>query len=204
MLRIGVLSVIYLIIVRELTSSRITNTDDIIRFPSEQDCVTTNRIIANVKDCAENNQTYCTKTDNYPTRIVQQLLDRQPHKYDDVFGSDMMTEIETRFDPNQDEVELCETYEDVIFPIIGTNSMGVDRFIINTPEKKQGVRISMCGNAGIECNILNKIVANDYVTTCKQQFVYRELVALGDNNQIIKDKFEFPACCSCALYKIKN
>ncbi|XP_031629575.1 uncharacterized protein LOC116344877 isoform X2 [Contarinia nasturtii] len=105
---------------------------------------------------------------------------------------------------NYEEITLCETYEDIIYPTIGKTSAGVDMLIVNTPEHRQGIRISMCQNIGQPCNNLNNFVPSGYVTACKQQYTYRELVSLGANNQIIKDKFEFPSSCSCALYRIRN
>ncbi|XP_031629578.1 uncharacterized protein LOC116344877 isoform X4 [Contarinia nasturtii] len=38
---------------------------------------------------------------------------------------------------NYEEITLCETYEDIIYPTIGKTSAGVDMLIVNTPEHRQ-------------------------------------------------------------------
>lgn len=39
--------------------------------------------------------------------------------------------------------------------------------------------------------------AEGYITTCKQKYIYRELSALSDNGEIVRDYFRFPASCCC-------
>lgn len=39
--------------------------------------------------------------------------------------------------------------------------------------------------------------AEGYSTTCKQKYIYRELSALSDNGEIVRDYFSFPASCCC-------
>lgn len=73
-------------------------------------------------------------------------------------------------------------------------------FIINTVERRQGVRISRCLNPSKACH-MGDAFPNHYRTECKQQYVYRELLALSNDGQAMKEKFKFPACCSCVLHR---
>lgn len=72
-------------------------------------------------------------------------------------------------------------------------------FIVNTSDKQQGVHITRCIDADKECQFADHF-PNNYRPVCKQQFVYRELLALaGDNKTFVKEKFKFPACCACVV-----
>lgn len=160
------------------------------------------RYMPNVSRCAEANQKYCTKVDNYPTNEVQRLLQKFSDKYADSFVSDMLSStISNRMNPViSDEVELCEYYEEVIYPKLGTTLNGMDAIIVNTDTHKQGIRVSKCKNAGAACKMSENFPLQ-YRATCKQHFVIRELLTISPNGTTVdREKFEFPACCSCALY----
>lgn len=167
---------------------------------TQRDVSSTIRYIANLSRCS-NNQTFCTRDDNYPLDVVQKLLRKHLHKFADVFGTDMISsDIINRSDAF-DEITLCDYYEQVIHPTSGKNKNGEELYIFNTPEHKQGVRVSMCRNKGATCRMTENF-PNGYRTECKQHFVYRELLSLSPEGVPVKDKFEFPACCSCAVYRV--
>lgn len=150
--------------------------------------------------CSTNNQTFCTRDETYPLDVVQKLLRKHLHKFADVFGNDMIsTDILSRND-GFDEISLCDSYEQVIHPTSGKNKNGEELYIFNTPDHQQGVRVSMCRNKGAPCKMTENF-PNGYRTECKQHYVYRELLSLSSDGVPIKDKFEFPACCSCAVYR---
>lgn len=171
-------------------------THPVRQVPSDQS------YLANVIECADQNQTYCTSDVNYPIDHVQKLLRKQLHKYADVFGSDslVVSDVKTRIGEG-DEVELCDSYEKVIYPTSGRTQDGTALYIINTPEHKQGVRVSICRNAGVPCRMSDSF-PNNYRTECKQHMVNRELLSLSPDGTPIKQKFPFPACCSCAVYRL--
>lgn len=163
--------------------------------------VPSTKYIANVTRCAVNNLSFCTTLDGYPIDVIQILLQEHLHKFADVFGSDMIsTNITNRSDAS-DEITLCDFIEEVIYPTSGKNINGEELFIINTKEHKQGIRVSRCKDRGASCSMSDHF-PNGYRTECKQHFVYRELLSLSsDGHSVTKDKFEFPACCSCAVYR---
>lgn len=159
-----------------------------------------NRFVANLTKCANTNNTFCTKDDDYPMEFIQKLLRKHIHKYEDVFGSDGISTYISNRNNVFDEIELCDYYEQVIYPTSGKNKDGVELYIFNTPERKQGVRVAMCRATGDACRMTENF-PNGYRSACKQQYVYRELLSLSTDGTPIKDKFEFPACCSCAIYR---
>lgn len=103
---------------------------------------------------------------------------------------------------DDDEIELCETMEKVIYPTLATSETGVDLFIFNTDDHKQGVHVSICQNVGKSCDDF-VILRNNYRSECKQQKIYRELLSLSPQGNPIKERFEFPVSCSCVLRRMK-
>lgn len=166
----------------------------------QNETVSSRRFIPNIKRCANGSLTFCTHDNEYPIEHIERLLRKYSYKFADVFGSDAIANnVVPRIDA-VDEVTLCGSYEQVIYPTSGTRQDGSEGFIFNTPNHPQGVRVSLCSNLGKPCN-LSEVFPNNHRTECKQQVVYRELLSLSPEGRPVKDKFEFPACCSCAVYK---
>lgn len=38
-----------------------------------------------------------------------------------------------------------------------------------------------------------------YETKCKQKYIYRQLLAINENGNTVKDLFRLPSCCQCVL-----
>lgn len=157
--------------------------------------------VANLTQCAEDNQTFCTKNDNYPTEHVRRLLQQHSHRYADHFVNDAVAgDVSIRVD-DFDIEHLCDSYEKVIYPTSGKAQDGSERYIVNTDEFKQGVRVSICRTGGQACKMTDSFPSG-YKTECRQQMVYRQLLSLAPNGDSVKNLFEFPACCSCILYRV--
>lgn len=173
--------------------------------------------VANVSLCAENHQTFCTKNDDYPLEYIQKLLYKLPPEYERFFypqdvsrSSKPTTEDPPRPEDYDDEtaegdepIEMCDTYNKVIYPTSGTTQSGDGLFIFNTDDHKQGVHIEMCQNAGKACDDF-VILRNNYRSECKQQKIYRELLSLSADGKPTTERFEFPASCTCVLRRVKK
>jgi len=48
-----------------------------------------------------------------------------------------------------------------------------------------------------KCRIIDGVIAEGYITMCKQKFIYRELSAISEDGEIIRDYFRLPASCCC-------
>lgn len=169
--------------------------------------------VANVSLCAENHQTFCTKNDDYPLEYIQKLLYKLPPEYERFFnpqprnskppediGDGEQYDAGTEGD---DPIEMCDTYDKVIYPTSGTTQSGDGLFIFNTDDHKQGVHIQMCQNAGKPCDDY-VILRNNYRSECKQQKIYRELLSLSPEGKPTTERFEFPASCTCVLRRVKK
>jgi len=42
---------------------------------------------------------------------------------------------------------------------------------------------------------------NGYMTSCQQKYIYRKLLALGEDGKPVSDSFRLPSCCSCVVTK---
>lgn len=152
---------------------------------------------ASVKKCGDVFEAFCTNYfDEYPLEYMEYLLQKHSNMLGYyAFGSDN----QHKTSKTATESDLCDSYEKVIFPTIGTTADGHELFIFNTHKHKQGVLISVCENKKASCHDSGDFA---YRTQCEQQFVYRELLALSPEGVPIKEKFKFPSFCSCK--KIRN
>lgn len=102
------------------------------------------------------------------------------------------------FDDN--EIPLCESIEKMICPTSGRNEHGDELFIFNNlgQEYKQCVRVLVCSNTEAECHDYASF-RNGYKSRCKQQNIFFELFSLTQDGKPSKDRFPFPAACSCVI-----
>lgn len=150
-----------------------------------------------IHKCNENYGTFCTNCDDYPMEHINHLFKKHGNMLSYAFSCDRLDEkidniIET-------ETHMCETDNQVIYPTSGQTEDNKKLYIINTPEHKQGVMVSMCKKRGHSCRSPDKF---PYQTECQQHYVYRELLALSPEGVPVKEYFKFPAYCSCALVNI--
>lgn len=233
--------------------------------------------VANISQCAEYRQTFCTKNDDYPREYMTQLLQTHLNQYDRFFeghatdseakpttprmevikvaatrkmsrfptstasitkadeasrsnSPSFITSSESRTrtmatvekersnaapsatigfkassasqaPDDDDEIELCETMDKVIYPTSATSEAGVGLFIFNSDDHKQGVHVSICQSVGKSCDDF-VILRNNYNSMCKQAKIYRELLSLSPEGKPIKERFEFPASCNCVLKRV--
>lgn len=150
--------------------------------------------IDTVANCDHKMQTFCEDVPNYPEDFVNQALTKNAsllhYAYEDVL------EIAPRTDTNEDR--LCVSLERIIRPKAGQNSKDEWRYILQSKQSNfyQGVRVETCMEDNIKCRLIDGF-AEGYITTCKQKYIYRELSAISDDGNIIRDYFRFPASCCC-------
>lgn len=152
----------------------------------------------NIEKCSGSYDTFCSSGDNYPIDYVQFLLHKHWHMLSFAFHNDAIDPDEFILDsiPGKD-TDICKSHDELVYPTSGQNMDGKNLYIINTPEQKQGVRISMCQERRKPCQSFEKI---PYQTMCEQRFIYRELLALSAKGVPIKEKFKFPAFCTCRIF----
>ncbi|XP_076247306.1 uncharacterized protein LOC143187155 [Calliopsis andreniformis] len=158
--------------------------DGKIVFPGEQ-------IQYQVPSCK--GSTYCENVDSYPEHLVNNaLLQNESIKY--FAGEDVVPEVVQRIDV-MDDVPLCASMEQVIYPQTAENKNNQWKFIANQENFKQGVRIEKCLEENTKCSMIGG-GAEGYKTSCKQKYVYRQLASIS-NGTVVPDTFRFPSSCCC-------
>lgn len=135
---------------------------------------------------------FCENVADYPRQLVSAAIARNV-SLRFLESIDPML-VEQRIDVS--EVPLCQYTDQVVYPQSAQNKEKQWLFIVNQEDLKQGIRIEVCLNEGQECNMIQGF-AEGYKTSCKQKYIYRELAAVGNNGNIIKDQFRFPSSCCC-------
>lgn len=182
--------------------------------------------LPNISQCAEYNQTFCTKNANYPTDYIRKLLQENFNEFSHFFR------VHEIYEPNEhtrvsvirkptfifrltnvstlrrgaaassepDVIDLCESYEKMICPTSAKNVNGDELFILNTNEHKQCVRVRVCPDIGTECQDYASF-PNGYKSRCQQQNIFIELASLTLDGKTSVDRFTFPAACSCEMVR---
>ncbi|TMW40101.1 hypothetical protein DOY81_014819, partial [Sarcophaga bullata] len=162
--------------------------------------------IVDSKDCVEGDarsgKPFCTRLRNYPEQShLEEIIKTKFNNLESFFGEDLLLpqNISQRMNNEPIEEFLCRSRTRVIYPEAGLNKDYDWLFIINTKKYKQGVRIEECINEGSVCGENTGLtLPNHYKATCKQNYIYRSLVAYA-NETIVKDQFKMPSCCKCVL-----
>ncbi|PSN53489.1 hypothetical protein C0J52_09349 [Blattella germanica] len=126
-------------------------------------------------ECADDNS-FCESVDQYPQLIP----------------------VDTRIQPDE-QVFLCPSREHVVYPKMAQNKDDKWLFVVNQDSYVQGVRIEKCERQET-CSFMENFPPL-YVTSCQQKYIYRKLLALGEDGNPTSDTFRFPSCCSCVLTK---
>ncbi|GAB1868546.1 Protein spaetzle [Camponotus japonicus] len=172
-----------------------TDADEKIVFPDGSDRVSSIPSIPSTTSAtapACYKDAFCENVADYPRQLVSAAIARNA-SLRFLESIDPML-VEQRIDVS--EVPLCQYSDQVVYPQSAQNKEKQWLFIVNQEDLKQGIRIEVCVNEGQECNMIQGF-AEGYKTSCKQKYIYRELAAVGNNGNIIKDQFRFPSSCCC-------
>ena len=149
--------------------------------------------------CAKDGQTFCIDVDEYPTQLVEQILKRDPLKYQELFGSDLeIQDIGQRINDGDDEQPLCRSQSRVIFPKVGQTESDSWKFIVNYQNATQGIKVEICDKPNRPCEMTNGFPSS-YQTLCRQKYIYRQLLSLDEYGNTVKEQFKFPGCCQCVV-----
>jgi hypothetical protein len=145
--------------------------------------------------CADE-EGFCESAEDYPHEYVRQVIQNEKKAY--TFGSDYM-EIDIRINSDKD-MSLCPSMEQLVYPKIAQNKEEKWLFVINQDSYMQGIRIEKCARQG-SCTFADNFPSG-YTTSCQQKFIYRKLLALGEDGRPVTDSFRLPSCCSCVVTKL--
>ncbi|XP_037028966.1 protein spaetzle-like isoform X2 [Bradysia coprophila] len=174
-----------------------------IRFPEEEMSQTSfvPSPGASEPKCAKGS-TFCEAIDNYPTARVDLLLKEHAHKYEELFGADMIeggSNIANRYNGIEEEESLCKSQERIIHPQAGLTQDNTWMYIVNQKNYTQGVRVEECIHTK-QCEMTQNFPLG-YKAECKQKYIYRQLLAINESGHTVKDLFRLPSCCQCVLIR---
>lgn len=183
---------------KRASSTPVLESSDKILFPDSAETDTAQPLMLKLDKppaCA-NGQTYCEAVTEYPMNHVARLLSQgDTSEIEGFFNVDL--ELTDRIEPGDGE-RLCIAKDTTVYPQIAKNKDNEWLFIVNQDKYAQGIIVEQCVNPGQECIFASSFPAG-YRTECKQQHIYRKLLAVNET-KLVTDSFLLPSCCSC-LYK---
>ncbi|EEZ99207.1 protein spaetzle [Tribolium castaneum] len=139
----------------------------------------------------------CYNVAGYPKEQIKKILSRS-HDMNRYFEtSEEVVNLDNRF--NTDEMSLCETTIRTIYPEKANNTQKVEKVIVNVEGHKQGIVFETCVNNG-KCKFSSNFPTG-YTSYCKQKYIHKRLMVLGDDDKFVFDLFEVPSCCICTVSK---
>jgi hypothetical protein len=175
-------------------NSKNANSESDFVFPDEWQTRNGGNNYIKVTHCDDKKQTFCEYVPYYPEKFVNQALAKNSsllhYAHEDVIA--VVPRSDTEEEP------LCLSVERIIRPKTGLNLKDEWLFILQSNESNfhQSVRIETCQEEDAKCRMIDGF-AEGYVTTCKQKYIYRELSAISNDGEIVRDYFRFPASCCC-------
>ncbi|XP_024880364.1 neurotrophin 1-like, partial [Temnothorax curvispinosus] len=118
------------------------------------------------------------------------------NKYENRYESN---EIKRRFDNPFDNVEegfTCPSTVKYARPQLARAASGVWKYIINTGEHTQTIRLEKCSNPQSSCSFISE----NYRSSCVQVYNYHRLLTWDQKLGLHMDIFKVPTCCSCHVH----
>lgn len=142
------------------------------------------------------NSTFCMHATHYPEELINRAIRRNDSLR--LFQSvDPVSEVDYRLEFDElNDSPFCGSYVRLIYPRSAETMNRRWLYVVNQDNLRQGVRIEMCVNEGSVCGDLDDYLPGGYKASCKQKYIYRELVAV-DDGIVKKDTFRFPSSCCC-------
>ncbi|XP_014477606.1 PREDICTED: uncharacterized protein LOC106746022 [Dinoponera quadriceps] len=108
-------------------------------------------------------------------------------------------EIKRRSDNPFDNVEegfTCPSTVKYARPQLARAASGVWKYIINTGEHTQTLRLEKCSNPQSSCSFISE----NYRSSCVQIYNYHRLLTWDQKLGLHMDIFKVPTCCSCHVH----
>ncbi|KAK0172862.1 hypothetical protein PV328_006129 [Microctonus aethiopoides] len=175
------------------TPSPETPTENRIVFPDDDTSLELDSR-SNMDLCG--NDVICENVPNYPIDIIEQQLEEKQHLMHFQTEDAIVGLSNNRFDDTEEQEPLCYTREQIMYPRGALTESDGYKYIVNTQDFVQGVRIEICVNEDSPCRLVDGF-ASGYKTMCEQKFIYRQLVAVMNHDEIGPQYFRIPSSCCC-------
>lgn len=95
------------------------------------------------EECTNDDATFCEHVTDYPAEYIESMINADPVKFKELFGTDEVT-LEERFSPEINERPLCASRETIIYPKSGLTQENTWMYIVNFKNYVQGIRVEIC------------------------------------------------------------
>ncbi|XP_075161563.1 neurotrophin 1 isoform X2 [Haematobia irritans] len=168
------------------------------------------------KKCERFTASMCIRTEDYPidqimgsirrhrnamTALLAEYNDKQPHGLDSSDGfDDYFHSNKRREDTNEVQGGLCQSIVRYARPQKARSASGEWKFIVNTGQHTQTLRLEKCTNPQESCSYLS----SNYKSYCSQVYNYHRLLSWDKTRGLHVDIFKVPTCCSCQINGMKQ
>lgn len=173
------------------------------------------RIDADDVPCESASLPFCEKLTNraYPAKYVETILAKtDAQTYENYFNrtvpSDESIGVDERLGSdlslaNRIGVELCASYKRLIYPQLAMNIENDWRFVIQSQQSRQPIRVEICQNKNGKCKF-SESFPKHYASKCVQKSTKVPLLSLGENGELVSYDYEFPSYCQCELHELND
>uniref|UniRef100_A0A1A9W4R8 Uncharacterized protein n=1 Tax=Glossina brevipalpis TaxID=37001 RepID=A0A1A9W4R8_9MUSC len=162
------------------------------------------------RNCERFTASMCIKTDDYPIDQIMGSIRRHRNamvallaEYNEKWNSidtgedfdDYTFTKRRREDENTPGGGMCQSIVRYARPQKARSASGEWKYIVNTGQHTQTLRLEKCSNPQESCSYLNQ----NYRSHCSQVYNYHRLLSWDKNRGLHVDIFKVPTCCSCQV-----
>ncbi|RZF47759.1 hypothetical protein LSTR_LSTR006023 [Laodelphax striatellus] len=161
------------------------------------------------EDCEFFTSSLCLEDTNYPKGDILKSLRNSQNK--EAFSSllqdakydikDLDSSVNDHIERRQgdtsmiDNSKMCASRVEMAKPKRARTTMGNWKYIVNTGDYSQSLRLEMCLRPQASCSYIAPGVRSE----CMQVYNYHRLLTWDQNNGLAMDMFKVPTCCSCHI-----
>ncbi|XP_044742963.1 neurotrophin 1-like [Chrysoperla carnea] len=143
----------------------------------------------------------CLETNDYPLETIQIAIRRNKEAMEHLFvefrdlNETSENDISNRRSGDDDKGSMCSSMVKYARPKKAKATNGKWKFVVNTPEHTQTLRIEKCLNPHGTCSYLTE----NFKSQCIQVYNYHRLLTWDKRIGLHMDIFKVPTCCSCHI-----
>ncbi|XP_001607462.2 neurotrophin 1 [Nasonia vitripennis] len=141
-----------------------------------------------------------SEDDDIPTSSYKTSYDnRYDKRYENRFETSNEIKRKYEFSPPYENVEegfTCPSLVQYARPQLARAASGVWKYIINTGEHTQTLRLEKCSTPRTSCSFISE----NYKSSCMQVYNYHRLLTWDSKLGLHMDIFKVPTCCSCHVH----
>ncbi|XP_041450031.1 neurotrophin 1 isoform X2 [Drosophila obscura] len=168
-------------------------------------------VVAPLRKCERFTSNMCIRTDDYPLEQIMGSIRRHKNAMSALLAEfydkpnnnlelgddfdDFSLNKKRREDEGSSAGGMCLSVVRYARPQKAKSASGEWKYIVNTGQHTQTLRLEKCSNPGESCSYL----AQTYRSHCSQVYNYHRLLSWDKVRGLHVDIFKVPTCCSCQV-----